>query len=313
MNTVVSTQPLARTGDPNAGDALVRADAVVKRFGDVTALAGISLDIRAGECVGLLGPNGAGKTTLLTLIEGLRVPTSGSVTLFGGDPRDAASRVRLGTTPQATALPEALKVREVLEFVAAHYPSPAGRAGIVEEFGLGDLLHKQCGALSGGQQRRVAVALAFVGDPDLVLLDEPTTGLDVDARRSLWNAVRSRHAAGCAVVVTSHHLEEIEQLAQRVVVIDEGVVRADDSLAAIVSGVARQRVTLAGLDAAEVQALAPEAVVTHDADAATVTAVLADSDAFVRRLAASDLPFSRLTVRGATLEEAFLSITKGAA
>ncbi len=313
MNTTLSPATGAGTRTQVRTDVLVHTDAVVKRFGDVTALDGVSLDIRAGECVGLLGPNGAGKTTLLTLVEGLRMPTSGSVALFGGDPRAAASRTRLGTTPQATALPEALKVREVLDFVAAHYPAPADRSRIVDEFGLGDLLDKQCGALSGGQQRRVAVALAFVGDPDLVLLDEPTTGLDVDGRRALWDAVRSRNAQGCAVVVTSHHLEEIEQLAQRVVVIDEGVVRADDSIAAIVSGVARQRVTLRGVPAEAIRAIAPEAAVTEDADAATVTAVLADSDAFVRRLVASDLPFSGLTVRGATLEEAFLSITKGAA
>ncbi|MBD3943725.1 ABC transporter ATP-binding protein [Microbacterium sp. NEAU-LLC] len=293
-------------------NTLVRTDALVKRFGDVTALGGVSLEIEAGECVGLLGPNGAGKTTLLTLVEGLRAPTSGTVTLFGGDPRDAASRVRLGTTPQTTALPEALKVGEVLDLVGAHYPHPADRARIVDEFGLDDLLGKQCGALSGGQQRRVAVALAFVGDPELVLLDEPTTGLDVDARRRLWDAVRARNAAGCAVVVTSHHLEEIEQFAQRVVVIDEGVVRADDTLAAIVSGVARRRVTVGGVDAAQVEWLAPDAVVTVDADSDTVTAVLADSDAFIRRLVQSDLPFSGLAVRGASLEEAFLTLTKGA-
>ncbi|ALJ20992.1 ABC transporter ATP-binding protein [Microbacterium sp. No. 7] len=291
--------------------ALVHARALTKRFGDTVALSDVTLDIHAGECVGLLGPNGAGKTTFLSLVEGLRAPTSGTVQLFGGDPRDAASRVRLGSTPQATALPEALKVREVVDYVGAHYPSPAPAARIVEEFDLGALLGKQCGALSGGQQRRVAVALAFVGDPRLVLLDEPTTGLDVDARRALWDAVRARHAAGCAVVVTSHHLEEIEQLAQRVVVIDGGTVRADDTLGSIVSSVARRRVTLRGVTAEQVTAIDPAASVTADGDALTV--VLADSDAFVRALVAQRLPFADLAVRGATLEEAFLTLTKGAA
>ena len=124
--------------------------------------------------------------------------------------------------------------------------------------------------------------------------------------------MRARNAAGCAIVMTSHHLEEIEQLAQRVIVIDEGVVRADDDLGTIVSGVARRRVTLAGLDAPQLESLAPDAVVTIDADAGTLTAVLADSDEFIRRLVESDLPFSGLAVRGATLEEAFLSLTKGA-
>lgn len=295
--------------------ALVSAQAVTKRYGDVTALDGVTLDIHAGECVGLLGPNGAGKTTLLSLVEGLRAPTSGGVRLFGGDPRDAASRVRMGSTPQATALPEALRVGEVIDLVAAHYPHPAPRGRIIDEFHLGPLLRQQCGALSGGQQRRVAVALAFVGDPELVLLDEPTTGLDVDARRALWDAVRARHAAGCAVVVTSHHLEEIEQLAERVVVIDEGVVRADDTLAAVVASVARRRVTLTGVDPDEIRRLDPTASVTVDvtADGSVVTAVVADSDALVRALVTRNRPFADLTVRGATLEEAFLTLTRKAA
>ncbi|WP_062138070.1 ABC transporter ATP-binding protein [Demequina aestuarii] len=284
---------------------------LTKTFGDVTALAEVDLDIHAGECVGLLGPNGAGKTTLLTMAQGLRRPTSGHVRLFGGDPLDAASRTALGSTPQATALPEALRVGEVLDFIAAHYPTPAPRDSIVEEFDLGPLVSKQCGSLSGGQQRRVAVALAFVGNPDLVLLDEPTTGLDVNARRTLWDAVRARHAAGCAVVVTSHHLEEIEQLARRVVVIDHGRVRADDTLATIVSSVARRRVTLTGVAPGQVRSLAPDAAVTSDDG--VVEAVVEDADSLVRSLVAANLPFSNLEVRGATLEEAFLTLTTEAA
>lgn len=288
-------------------NAIVTAHELTKSYGDHTALDAVSLTIGAGECVGLLGPNGAGKTTLLSLIEGLRMPTSGTVRLFGGDPRDAASRVRLGSTPQATALPEGLRVGEVLDLIAAHYPSPASREQIVDEFGLDELVRKQCGSLSGGQQRRVAVALAFVGNPELVLLDEPTTGLDVDGRRALWQAVKARHAAGCTIVVTSHHLEEIEQLAQRVIVIDAGVVRADDTLAAIVSGVSRRRVSLAGVDAALIHSFAPDAVLTTDDG--LLTAVVPDSDAFVRALVTSGAPFTDLAVRGATLEEAFLSLT----
>jgi len=292
--------------------AVVRTEALTRRFGDTVALDGVTLDIHAGECVGLLGPNGAGKTTLLSLVEGLRLPTSGVVRLFDGDPRTPASRSRLGSTPQATALPEALKVREVLRFVASHYPAPGPVDRVIAEFDLEPLLAKQCGALSGGQQRRVAVALAFVGDPELVLLDEPTTGLDVDARRSLWDAVRTRHREGTAVVVTSHHLEEIEQLAERVVVIDHGVVRADDTLAAVVAGVARRRVTLRGVTAEGVLALDPDATVSTDPVDGIVTAVVSDSDTLIRTLVASGAPFTDLTVRGASLEEAFLTITKGA-
>lgn len=292
---------------------LIDARNLTKRFGDTVALSDVDLRIHAGECVGLLGPNGAGKTTFLSLVEGLRAPTTGTVSLFGRNPRERAARLALGSTPQATALPEGLRVKEVLDFVAAHYPAPAARDSVVAEFGLESFLDKQCGSLSGGQQRRVAVALAFVGNPELVLLDEPTTGLDVDARHALWTAVRARHASGCAVVVTSHHLEEIEQLAERVVVIDEGSVRADDSLHAIVESVARRRVSLSGVSEEQALRIAPDAVVSADGRDGRIDVFLSDSDSFVRALVREGVEFSGLTVRGATLEEAFLTITKGTA
>ncbi|WP_068478029.1 ABC transporter ATP-binding protein [Pseudoclavibacter helvolus] len=288
---------------------IVEVDNVVKRFGPNVALDGVSLDVAAGECVGLLGPNGAGKTTLLALLLGLRSPTTGTVRLFGGDPLDVRTRTRVGSTPQASALPEALKVGEVLDYVAAHFPKPAARGGLVDAFDLGPLLKKQCGSLSGGQQRRLAVALACVGDPELVLLDEPTTGLDVDARRSLWDALRAKHRAGCAVIVTSHHLEEIEQLAERVVVIDHGTVITDGSLASVVGSVSRRRVTMRGVDADRILTIDPDAL-TEMADAGLVTALVRDSDAFIRSLVASGATFADLTVRGATLEEAFLAMTQ---
>src|SRR5690606_17468916 len=159
-------------------------------------------------------------------LQGLRRPTSGTVSLLGGDPRDARNRVLLGTTPQETALPETLRVSEVIDFVGGHFPDRVSTAELSAQFGLDDVLRRQCGALSGGQKRRVAVALAFVGRPRLVMLDEPTTGLDVDARRTLWDAIRRQHAAGTTVIVTSHYLEEIEALAERVVVMGAGRVLA---------------------------------------------------------------------------------------
>ena len=138
--------------------------------------------------------------------------------------------MRLGTTPQETGLPASLKVREVVEFVGAHYPHPIPTAELLDTFGLTALAGRQTGGMSGGEKRRLAVALAVVGRPDLVLLDEPTTGLDVDARRILWDTLRAFHAAGTTVVVTSHYLEEIEALAERVVVVDHGRVLADAPL-----------------------------------------------------------------------------------
>lgn len=294
-------------------DLPIHVDRATRRFGPVLALDEVSLTVGPGELVGLLGPNGAGKTTLLSLVEGLRRPDSGTVRLFGRDPRDAVARVRLGSTPQETGLPPSLKVREVVDLVAAHYPDPIPTAELLDTFGLSDLAGRQTGAMSGGQKRRLAVGLAVVGRPDLVLLDEPTTGLDVDARHILWDALRAFHAAGAAVVVTSHYLEEIEALAERVVVVDHGRVLADAPIAEILGQVALRRVTLSlgGGPAAALAGLA--GVVDQHTDGSRHVLLTADADAVVRALVLSGLPFRDLEVRPATLEEAFLALTKEAA
>jgi ABC-2 type transport system ATP-binding protein len=290
---------------------VLEAEHVTRRFGSTLALDDVSLTVRPGELVGLLGPNGAGKTTLLSLVTGLRRPDSGTVRLFGGDPRDPASRVQLGLTPQETGLPGTLRVGEVVDFIAGHYPDPLPRGELLEWFGLAEQARRQTGALSGGQRRRLAVALALVGRPRLVVLDEPTTGLDVEARHLLWAALREYHAAGATVLVTSHYLEEIEALAQRVVVMGGGVVLADDSIAAVLARVQVRRVSF-GLAAGDVLGRLPGVVsATRDGDRVEVLA--ADADALVRTLVTERVPFTSLEVRGASLEEAFLALTGGAA
>ena len=282
---------------------------VTRRFGEVTALDDVSLDIRSGQIVGLLGPNGAGKSTLLSLVQGLRRPSSGTVELFGGSPQNARNRTRLGSTPQATALPETLRVGEVIDFVGAHFENAVPVAEVLEEFGLVELARKQTGALSGGQKRRLSVALAFVGRPELVLLDEPTTGLDVDARRVLWEAIRRQQHAGATIMITSHYLEEIEALAERVVVIDGGRVLEDDSLQAVLARVSLRQVTLRSAQIERIAQL--PGVVRHSTDAAGATTFYAqDSDALIVELVRSGIDFHSLAVRGATLEEAFLTMTE---
>ena len=282
---------------------------VTRRFGDVTALDDVTLDIRPGTIVGLLGPNGAGKSTLLSLVQGLRRPTSGTVELFGGSPQNARNRRLLGSTPQATALPETLRVSEVLEFVGRHFENPVPVAAMLDEFGLGDLARKQTGSLSGGQKRRLSVALAFVGRPRLVLLDEPTTGLDVDGRRALWEAIRRQHDAGATVVITSHYLEEIEALAERVVVIGGGRLLEDDSISNVLARVSLRQVTLRSPRVDEIARLT--GVVKQATDATGATTFYAhDSDALIVDLVRSGIPFADLAVRGATLEEAFLTLTE---
>ncbi|MFD6167198.1 ABC transporter ATP-binding protein [Oerskovia sp. NPDC060287] len=325
-----ATARTAARGGPAAPDgSLVSAQHVTRRFGEVVALDDVTLEVGAGELVGLLGPNGAGKSTLLSLVSGQRKPDSGVVRLFGGNPRDASSRQGLGLTPQETGLPATLKVREVVDFVGKHYANPVPTGQLLEQFGLSELAGRQTGAMSGGQKRRLAVALSLVGRPRVVLLDEPTTGLDVGARQALWAAIREYHAAGGTVLLTSHYLEEVQALAQRVVVIDQGVVKADDTLDAILRRVGLRRVVVRS--AADLGTDLPGVVRSErtadggagglggagQADGSRVESgprsaagwryelYTADADELVRTLVTSGLPFHGLEIRGASLEEAF--------
>ncbi|GAA3587643.1 ABC transporter ATP-binding protein [Nonomuraea rosea] len=283
---------------------LVRAIEAARRYGDVLALDRVSLDISAGELVGLLGPNGAGKSTLINLFAGLRRPTSGTVELFGGSPLDPALRRGIGVTPQETGLPESLRVGEIVDFVSAHFPERYGTAELLARFGLGDLVRRQVGGLSGGQRRRLAVALAFAGRPRLVFLDEPTTGLDVEARRTLWEGIRSFHADGGTVVLTSHYLEEIEALARRVVVIGRGRVLADGTVRAVRDMVGMRRVSFAAPAVPDLPGILRSSI-----EDGRVHLVTTDSDLLVTELVRAGTAFADLEVRPASLEEAFITIT----
>jgi ABC-2 type transport system ATP-binding protein len=285
-------------------DVLACTESVSRRYGNVLALDQVTVDIRQGEVVGLLGPNGAGKTTLLNLLVGLRRVTSGRVALFGGDPRRPESRRHVGVTPQETGLPPMLRVRECVEYVAAHYSDPMRLDEVLDRFGLDGLARRQTGGLSGGQRRRLAVALAFVGRPRLVFLDEPTAGLDVQARHALWDAVRAYHADGGTVLLTSHYLEEIEALAQRVVVLGGGRVLADDTVEAVRGLAGVRRVSLT---APAVPSL-PHVVQVEESDGRTHL-LTTNSDALVRELVRTGVEFTDLEIRPTSLEEAFLTLT----
>ncbi|NUS06300.1 MAG: ABC transporter ATP-binding protein [Nonomuraea sp.] len=284
--------------------ALARTMEVTRRYGDVLALDRVSLDIRAGELVGLLGPNGAGKSTLINLFVGLRRPTSGTVELLGGSPLDARVRRGIGVTPQETGLPDSLKVGEIVTFVGAHFPDGMGRDELLDRFGLSDLAKRQVGGLSGGQKRRLAVALAYIGRPRLVFLDEPTTGLDVEARRALWDGIQAFHDEGGTVVLTSHYLEEIEALAERVVVVGRGRVLADDTVRAVRDMVGVRRVSFAADDLPELPG-----VLSSEHRDGRFDVLTTDPDRLVVELVRGGTPFSGLEVRPTTLEEAFLTIT----
>jgi len=232
-------------------DVIARLADVHKRYGETPALQGVSLEVPAGQLLALLGPNGAGKTTVLQLLCGLRRPDSGTVELAGGDPRNVDVRRQLGVTPQQSGFPEALKVREVVDLVRAHYPNPWPTQELLVRFSLADLGDRQTGGLSGGQQRRLAVALAFAGRPRLVLLDEPTTGLDTEARRSLWRVLREELAGGTTILLTTHYLEEAEELCEEIALIRGGRLLARDSAEGL-----RERYGAANLAGVYVKAMA---------------------------------------------------------
>ncbi len=289
-------------------ESIAELTRVSKCFGSIEALREVDLEIHPGELLALLGPNGAGKTTAISLLLGLRRPDRGRVRLFGQDPRNPTARRYAGATPQDTGFPQTLTVGEVVELVRAHYPAPLPRREVLDRFGLAHLERRQTGGLSGGEKRRLAVALAFVGNPRLVVLDEPTTGLDVESRRALWQAVRAYVHDGGTVLLTTHYLEEAEALATRVSVLHQGRVIADGSVAEIKGRVGLKRVRFR---APTVPQLPEVAKVERDQNG--ITLYTADADQVVRALVRADVPFQDLEVLPVSLEEAFLVLTGGAA
>jgi ABC-2 type transport system ATP-binding protein len=211
----------------------ILARGIRKRYGAIEALRGVDLTVAEGEVVALLGPNGAGKTTLLELLLGLRRADGGSMHVLGFAPGSRSARSAIAATPQETSFPPTLRPIELVEFVLAHHPSRRPREEILARFGLLEVARRQVGGLSGGQKRRLAVALAFAPEPRLALLDEPTSGLDVESRQQLWQAIRVEAGRGRTVLFTTHHLDEAEALADRIVVLREGCVAADAAAPAL--------------------------------------------------------------------------------
>jgi ABC-2 type transport system ATP-binding protein len=204
-------------------------DRLTKHFGDFTAVDGVSLDVPDGQLVAVLGPNGAGKTTTLEILEGFIAPTAGTVRVLGVDPRrgDRRWRARIGLVLQSTSLDAELTVRDTLKVFAGLYPAPRPVGEVLELVDLADDAETRVGALSGGQRRRVDVAIGIIGRPEVLFLDEPTTGLDPEARRRAWTAVQNLTATGTTVMLTTHYIDEAEHLASRLVLLAAGRVVAD--------------------------------------------------------------------------------------
>ncbi|MEA3082303.1 MAG: type transport system ATP-binding protein [Sphingomonadales bacterium] len=292
-----------------AARPVARLTGVIKRYGATTALDGLDLSLHAGEIVALLGPNGAGKSTAVRLMLGLAAPTSGLVRIFGGDPRDATARTRVGAMLQVARMVETLRVREHLDLFRSYYPRPLAVAEIVGFAQLEGIENRLFGQLSGGQKQRVLFALALCGDPDLIFLDEPTVGMDIEARRGLWQQIRQLKARGKTVLLTTHYLEEADALADRVVVINKGRVVSAGTPAEIkrMSGGRRIRCQTT-LSIAELEAMDGVASVEIADGFVTVTAHTAEN--VVRDMLLRDAALRGLEIASPALEDAFLALTK---
>lgn len=282
---------------------------VTHRYGAVMALDGVDLAIHAGEVLALLGHNGAGKTTALGLLTGLLQPQSGIVMLCGGDPRDLASRRRLGAMLQEARLPDTLRVGELITQFSAYYPKPRTLSETLELAGLEGLAKRSYGALSGGQQRRVQFALAVCGRPSVVLVDEPTTGLDAEARRNFWSVLRALRVEGAALVLTTHYLEEADALADRVVVLKGGRVVAEGTPMQLKAKAGGTRVRCRS--ALDVDTLRRwPGVREARRDGPTLHLVCADASAIVRELMAQDAALDGLEVQAVSLEDSVIDLTR---
>ncbi len=281
---------------------------VTKRYGNTNALDGLSLALRPGEVVALLGPNGAGKSTAVRLLLGLIAPTSGDALVFGNDPRNSGARARVGAMLQVARIPETLRVREHLDLFRSYYPRPLAMDEIVRIAQLDGLQNRLFGQLSGGQRQRVLFGLALCGDPDLVFLDEPTVGMDIEARRGLWQQIRSLADRGKTVLLTTHYLEEADALAHQIVVINKGKIVSEGTPSEIKSRCAGRKIRCRTRLTAEFLLALPGVVsVEQDRDAVVVTAIQAED--VVREMLLRDETLNSLEIATPALEDAFLALT----
>jgi ABC-2 type transport system ATP-binding protein len=304
-----------RTNDPTIApkQPIATITAVTKRYGSALtgslALDRLNLALHPGEIVALLGPNGAGKSTAIKLLLGLIAPTSGTTRVFGSDPREAITRTRVGAMLQVSRITEMLKVREHLDLFRSYYPRPLPVPDILRIAQLQGIEDRLFGQLSGGQKQRVLFALALCGNPDLIFLDEPTVGMDIEARRGLWAEIRVLAALGKTVLLTTHYLEEADALADRIIVINKGRVISEGTPAEIKRNCGGRRIRChTNLSSELLQTLPTVTSVEHTGETTTVTAVNAED--VIREMLLRDETLSNLEIASPALEDAFLALTK---
>ena len=298
-------------------DNAIEVRGLVKRYGNVTAVDGLDLVTRRGECFGLLGPNGAGKTTTVEILEGLNDPTAGEVQVLGRrwSSDEAWLRTRLGISLQETHLQERLTVEETLHLFRSFYEHGRDVEELLRLVSLEDKRSAWYSKLSGGQKQRLAVACALVGDPELLFLDEPTTGLDPQSRRQLWDLVLGLRAEGRSVLLTTHYMDEAERLCDRVGVVDRGKMIALGTPAELIASLGGQQVieftSDRPVDGAALGALPGVRAARHVADghALTVDEVHVSIPALLDHLETVGAPLTRLSTHHATLEDVFVSLT----
>ena len=301
----VSSAPVAQ------GRPVAKLHSVTKRYGPVTALDNFSMTLHAGEVVALLGPNGAGKTTAVRLLLGLIGADAGSVRVLGRDPRDADARTRIGAMLQVSRVPEMMRVREHIDLFRSYYPRPLSTDEVIRTARLESVANQMFGKLSGGQKQRTLFGLALCGNPDLIFLDEPTVGMDIESRRALWDQVRALSAAGKTVLLTTHYLEEADLLASRIVVINKGKLLCEGTSAEIKQRVSGRRIRcITKLDSGFLQSLPSVSEVQQDREAVVILAE--HPERVVREMLLRDESLHGLEISAAALEDAFLALTSDA-
>ncbi len=302
---------------PVTTDPVIRVRGLVKRYGEIRAVDGIDFDVMPGEVFGLLGPNGAGKTTTVEILEGLRTPDGGQALVLGMDVAKGVEglKPRIGVSLQTASMYPKLTVVEIIDLFRSFYPRPRPTDELIEALGLGERRAAQTKELSGGQRQRLAVALALVNDPELIFLDEPTTGLDPAARRSLWDLIRGLKAKGRSVLLTTHYMEEAEILCDRLAIMDHGQILELGTVDELISARFKERSVrfdaveglsdgeLSGLPAVTATKRDDDAIVLYTSDvAATIGALLEVTERH-------GVEPKNLGVRRATLEDVFLDLT----
>lgn len=291
-----------------------RFEGVTHRYGNHVALDDLNLEVERGQTLALLGPNGAGKSTTISVLLGLLSPQAGTVEVLGTSPRHAVAQGRVGAmlqTGTGSGLPPGVRVGKLLHLVRRLYCRPAPFDLVVERAGIEGLLRRRTQQLSGGEAQRVRFAIAIAGDPELIFFDEPTSAMDVESRRSFWRMIRKFGHEGRTTVFATHHMQEADEIADRVVVINHGHVVADGPGVAIKAAVTARRLRFVSEEPDQAILDSLEGVTDVEVRGKGVVLDSMDADATVRALVKSGIAFSDLELTGAGLEEAFIALTEG--